>query len=208
MIKSLAFLGLPDHEITSNGDIWVKERVINCNGTKRVYKAKKATVNIGNNGYIMCTVRYNGKVKGFSLHRTLGILFIPNPENLPIVHHKDGNKQNNRISNLEWSTSVRNVRHALNTGLTSRKKGINHPKTKLNPEKAKEILELVALGNMSYNNIGQIFGVSGSTVKDVMNGKIWGNNRKYTLTELEEYINSNNIVYAIDLINTLKKVYG
>ena len=60
-------------------------------------------------------VRLNGKF--FSLHRVIAMTFLPNPENKPQVNHKDGNKLNNLVSNLEWSTQSENQLHAHRTGL-------------------------------------------------------------------------------------------
>lgn len=54
--------------------------------------------------------------KNFRIHRLLGQFFIPNPENLPIINHKDGNKTNN-LNNLEWSTYEENTRHAWRLNL-------------------------------------------------------------------------------------------
>ena len=48
-----------------------------------------------------------------SAHRLVALTFIPNPKNLPEVNHIDGNKQNNKISNLEWCTRSENIRHSL-----------------------------------------------------------------------------------------------
>lgn len=58
------------------------------------------------------------------VHRLVATAFCPNPDNKPIVNHRDGNKANNKVSNLEWVTLSENVRHALDTGLNPTKKEI------------------------------------------------------------------------------------
>lgn len=61
-----------------------------------------------NHGYLSISL----KSKCFLIHRLVGIHFIPNPENKPCVNHKDGNKQNNYVENLEWVTYSENEKHA------------------------------------------------------------------------------------------------
>ena len=62
-------------------------------------------------GYLYTGLRKNGKKRSYEIHRLVAIAYIPNPENLPEVNHKDENKSNNHVSNLEWVTHKENVNH-------------------------------------------------------------------------------------------------
>jgi hypothetical protein len=68
-------------------------------------------------GYCKVGLCKDGKHYYFKAHRLVAIAFIPNYENKPEINHKDGNKENNCVSNLEWNTSIENKRHAYETGL-------------------------------------------------------------------------------------------
>lgn len=82
-------------------------------------------------GYLI--VNLSNKTK--RVHRLVAMTFIPNPNKLPIINHKDGNKLNNNVSNLEWCTHSYNNKEAyklgLKTGYLKNKTGINYPR-KLN----------------------------------------------------------------------------
>lgn len=69
-----------------------------------------------------------GHRKKRTLHCLLAEVFIPNPDNLPQVNHKDGDKLNNQLSNLEWVSSRDNVRHAFTNNLCSHKTGVDYTK--------------------------------------------------------------------------------
>ena len=68
-------------------------------------------------GYRQYKLSLDGMSRRMKAHRLVAQSFIPNPDNKPQVNHKDGNKLNNRVDNLEWATSQENNQHALDTGL-------------------------------------------------------------------------------------------
>ena len=68
-------------------------------------------------GYRRVRVTIEGEKRTYKLHREVAKAFIPNPDNLPQVNHKDGNKNNNSVANLEWCTNRDNAHHAIKSGL-------------------------------------------------------------------------------------------
>lgn len=72
-------------------------------------------------GYLAYRLHKQGKARSILAHRLVAAAFIPNPQNLPIVNHKDGIKQNNAVSNLEWCTQQENIAHAIREGLRSKR---------------------------------------------------------------------------------------
>ena len=73
--------------------------------------------------YKCVSLSKNGEQKIFKVHRLVAEAFIQNPNNLPQVNHKDGNKENNFVENLEFCTASENVKHAYKIGLKKNKKG-------------------------------------------------------------------------------------
>jgi hypothetical protein len=67
--------------------------------------------------YFAIGIWVNGKLKMQNIHRLVALAFLPNPDNKPQVNHKDGNKLNNQVGNLEWSTASENTQHAWDNGL-------------------------------------------------------------------------------------------
>lgn len=87
-------------------------------GNVRNVKTQKA-ISQGDNGHHYKNVcLYNkGKKKIHYVHRLVAQAFIPNPKNFTQVNHKDGNKNNNCVQNLEWVTCTENLNHAIKNGL-------------------------------------------------------------------------------------------
>lgn len=73
-----------------------------------------------NRGYPAVRLSVNGKLTRKRLHRIVAEHFLPNPSKKPEINHKDGNKLNNHVSNLEWCTHLENVQHAHKTGLMTK----------------------------------------------------------------------------------------
>lgn len=79
-------------------------------GKEKILKYKKNRY-----GYLTVNLCSNGKLKMFSIHRLVAQSFIPNTNNLPEVNHKDENKENNCVENLEWSTRKYNLCYGTRT---------------------------------------------------------------------------------------------
>lgn len=109
--------------------------------------------------------------KNFLVHRLVAIEFIPNPDNLPEVNHKNGKRDNNFQSNLEWVTTSDNQKHAIRTGLKLVHHE-NHPGAKITMEIAREIRRLKSLG-MSRPRIVKKTGISNSIVSHVIYNRAW-----------------------------------
>lgn len=74
-----------------------------------------------NKGYLRVVLRQQGDSTSYGkyVHRLVAEAFLENPEGFTEVNHKDGDKKNNHVSNLEWCSRKQNIRHAWNTGLVT-----------------------------------------------------------------------------------------
>lgn len=106
------------YEINEDGAI----RSLPRNGTVKEPRLIKSRVH--KTGYLYCCLNKNGNQKNYQVHRLVALAFIPNLDNKPQVNHKDGNKLNNNITNLEWVTAHENSVHSIRI--------LNHRPPKLN----------------------------------------------------------------------------
>ena len=109
------------------------------------------------NQYFAIEIWVNGKQKMCKIHRLIALAFIPNLENNPQVNHKDGDKLNNNIDNLEWCTSKENIQHAWDNGLfESTRLAISKARSKpvvdiTNGKKYNSLTEACKENNQSYS---------------------------------------------------------
>lgn len=116
-------------------------------------------------GYIFTTI----KGTQIPIHRFVANAFIPNPDNLPEVNHKDGNKMNNSVENLEWVTRSENQKHAVEMGLQP--KGLSTYKGKFTEEQREKIKNLWNSGKYSRREMARMYGVSHTCINDIINNK-------------------------------------
>lgn len=83
------------------------------------YKEQIRSTWISNKGYEYVQLFIKDKSHNVSVHHAVASAFLPNPDAKPTVNHIDGNKQNNFVGNLEWSTYSENLKHAHKTGLAN-----------------------------------------------------------------------------------------
>ena len=97
---------------------------------ERNYTEREIKPIIKKHGYAVVGLNVNSKCKHFYIHRLVAIAFLENTENKPQINHKDGNKINNNLENLEWATRGENQKHRYSTlghkGSFYGKTGANH----------------------------------------------------------------------------------
>lgn len=96
-----------NYNVSDDGRI----RRVGSDRDKSLYYDKK--------GYLNVHLYKDGKRQNKRVNRVVAEAFIDNPDNKPEVNHKNGKKDDNRVSNLEWSTKLENIEHAKRMGLTS-----------------------------------------------------------------------------------------
>jgi len=110
------------YEVSNWGNVRSIDRVIDIirsNGrpAKYVRAGKQLSINASETNYAMCWLEVDPVPRNVLVHRLVAQAFIPNQDNKPVVNHKDGNKHNNYVDNLEWATYSENASHAIATGL-------------------------------------------------------------------------------------------
>src|SRR5882724_2838375 len=97
------------YEISNIGRVKSVGWYVNGGKRRRYARPYIRTNGTSTNDYPKVELAKRGKIKTVSIHRLVAIAFVPNPFNLPVVHHKDENRTNPRADNLEWTTRGINV---------------------------------------------------------------------------------------------------
>lgn len=120
------------YEVSTNGRVRSVDRIIHYSNGKVVYYQGKIISQSNRVGYLRVDLNKDGKHKSYNVHRLVAEAFLENPNNLQCVNHKDENKQNNNINNLEWCSSSYN--NSYGTRLKRLSKSLTN-----NPKKSRPI---------------------------------------------------------------------
>lgn len=152
------------YEVSNLGRVRSLDRIVgNRWGKEHMRKGYVMTSTRTSKGYLGIQLFSNGIKKSFKTHRLVASAFIPNPLNLDDVNHKDFDKSNNNVENLEWMSKEDNMQHARIGGRKAKK---------LTMEIAREIRAERAKG-VTYRELVGMFECSINNVFRVVNNTIW-----------------------------------
>jgi hypothetical protein len=138
-----------------------KYAISNKGNLMNVKNGKKLKTVINNNGYLEVQLSTKGVRKNYRIHRLVAMMFLENSEDKPYVNHIDGDKLNNKTSNLEWCTAQENDIHARKTKLKIQNK----------PIKAIEIDTNCCIYFESLSECARYFNTNKGTIHRVLNKK-------------------------------------
>lgn len=126
-------------------------------------------------GYLRTNIYINSKPVFKQFHRMIAESLIPNPNNFPCINHKDGNKTNNSIDNLEWCTYSQNTKHAFDSGLENKVVGENHHAHKLTNDAVRDIRANYVKGSRIQGSkyFSEKYNIDVTVVRDVANYITW-----------------------------------
>lgn len=170
------FSGL--YEVSSLGNVRSNDREVGHRwGGKAIKRGKLLKPRKDKDGYLFVTLCAGGISNGAKVHRLVAEHFLP-PSDLNEVNHKDFNKANNAVENLEWSTRKANQVHARDGGRFSASSNPKRSK-KLNLETVRQVRAAREEG-ATYAALAEQFGISASTALKIVRGEIW---REWTCVE-------------------------
>lgn len=158
-----------------------KEGICRNSKTKRVYKP-----HVDKDGYLRISTKYQNKNVRLPVHRAVAIAFIDNPDKKPQVNHKDSNRQNNHVDNLEWVTAKENTIHGVKYGMIVEKapRGEINGQNVYSEKTIRNICKDLENG-LRNTDIIKKYNVERKLPSDIRNGKSWLHvSREYNIPKI------------------------
>ncbi len=141
---------------------------------------------ITNNGYIRATMSHNGIRYKELMHRLVAKYFIENPNNLPQVNHKNGNKHDNDVNNLEWVTVRENIIHSFDNNLNYSCDKCTLAKT--SDKQIHQVCKLLEENKLTVDEIVSLTNTTRRIVKHVLRHESWNQiSKKYNFDHYDKY---------------------
>lgn len=160
-----------DLQISEWNGYFVREDGVITNKNDKVLKQRK-----NEKGYMTISLNVNSIDKFCQVHRLVAMVFIPNPELKPTVNHKDFNKSNNHVDNLEWATSYEQRMHCVanRVGMGHKRDlvGIKNPKCKVTESQVLEIRKAYQDGKRQ-TELSRIYGINAGAIDHIITRRTW-----------------------------------
>lgn len=155
------------YEVSNLGRVRSIDRYVNCNNGVRFCKGHILKPAINNWGYQHITLCKQQKLHTFRLCRIVAKAFVPNPDNLPCINHKDECKTNDVYTNLEWvSYETNNNYGTRNERIGDKQKGIYKPSCKSHNEASKKTVMCVETGEV-FQSLSEIQRTKGYCIQNI-----------------------------------------
>ena len=168
----------PDYEVSDKG------RIRRLTPAKHTYKGKIKKTYISNVGYELVFFSKKDKIYSRTVHRLVAIAFLPKPDGCDEINHKDENKLNNTVENLEWCTHKYNMNYGTLQERKSKKQRIIEYCTISVPVKT----TIYLLDGKTYYNRNQVAQELQLSVARICQMLQCGGNRNHTLIKSEKYV--------------------
>lgn len=164
---------LPVQGYETNYEVSSLGRIRSLNASRNYQAGHIMAPSSNRYGYYVVNLRRDGTSHGVSLHRLVAKAFIPNPQQLPQVNHKNGVKTDNRVQNLEWVSARQNIRHRFDTLKHSGHVGESHPAHKLTERDVVDIRARYAAGGIRQVDLANQYGVTASAISAIICRTKW-----------------------------------
>lgn len=148
-------------EVSTFGRVRILDRVVPCGNGTRFIKGRVLKQFDNSKGYLQVNIKVDGKWTRKTVHRLVAQTFIPNPNGFPMINHKDSDRTNNNVDNLEWCTAKYNSQYQEKYG-----------KAKSKPVLALNLATLEVSQFKSQSEAGQALGANVGNINSVIKGRI------------------------------------